>query len=126
MPGMQLPNAHPTPAATGHAAVLKQLEPQLARRLQEAGCPRGVIVVELHEATGRFASAFSPPETSDVPHFMALGLPEESATSLVEAMRTYDPEANALILVLEQRRNGEFAVSVTLANLKRVPNFTRN
>jgi hypothetical protein len=110
------PSVVPAPTAS-HAKALARLRDRLARaaeRMKEAH-GRGLLVLQLDEAGNRFSIGFTPVRRADVPHVMAMGVPEEAAVSILERVGAYDLRTEAALLVTERGATGFRFTFVALA-----------
>lgn len=101
-----------------HKGLLTEIGDRLLIRVYEAGRGRGILVVRL--GSGEPLISFRPARLADVLHFMSCGLPEECATSLIEMMRTYRNDDEAIVLVLDESRAGNLGISAWRLRLDQI------
>ncbi|GEM_PF-4213548 len=93
-----------------HAHVVAQISERIEASLKRLP-QRGLVVVQLFEGTADYRLGFTPQRNADVPHVVAMGVPKEAALAILDAVRTYDPDREAAVLVTDRKRTGEVGYS---------------
>ncbi len=93
-----------------HEHVLAQLTERIEASLKRLP-QRGLVVVQLFEGTMDYRLGFTPFRSADVPHLAAMGLPKHAAASILEAVRTYDMDREAAVLVTDRKVCGAVTYS---------------
>lgn len=100
----------PTPAPE-HIAFLTGYAPKLNAVLNEARKPRAIVVIHLDSKTGDYRGVVTPAIRIDTPHLMAMGIPEAPALTMIQQMREFDPQHEALVLITEETPDTGFRYS---------------
>ena len=102
------------PKPTGpQLEILASLSPEIEERAaSRAG--RGLVVVRIDEARASLVFGFTPAGCVDVPHVMAMELPEEAAVEVVRSVEEDDEAEGAPVLLLDRKAGGLFEYAYAL------------
>ena len=97
--------------------LVDSLAPEIRARA-ESRPGRGLVAVRMDEARATYTFGFTPARLVDVPHIMAMDVPEEAAVEVVRAAHEHDEAESAAVIVVDRRADGRTEHAFVLLDVR--------